>query len=399
MDFGRIALALAMKKDKRNVSVASRGKWYQGSSAGTAVDVTFRSMHEALCDLDSLVLMYGNFYQDGRTTGLAPLEINVSVDVDSKTYPLFFNNGEAKKIIALGASALSDELRISIKKGTRFFVRTHIHLNAGEKHPTGLTLLGGQNVGEGIMTGDATTGTFTSETPNPLFAYAPLVILGEPSRQRPFKTVGLCGDSISTGAGHTNASVDGKPVGDLGFMQIGALRAEWGYVTAGMNGQKASDFADPSKRTNQLKMMKDCDLVIVEYGTNDLAAGRTFEQLRADILSIHKLYWSMGIPTAQTTIAPQTTSTDAWATLENQAPVNMHTAGGEESTRSKINNWIRSNTDEIICIEIADLWESSRNSGLWGVDPKLTNDGVHPNNTAHDNAAANAVRDYLLSFR
>jgi lysophospholipase L1-like esterase len=399
-DYGAAAIGRAEEirlAARGQISTASRGKWYDKVSNGTDVDVTYRSMHEALCDFHGIRLMYGNFYNDGRTTNLSAYTINVSIDVDGVTYPVFFDNGATNKTVKLGARVLSDEIMIHVKKKTRFFVRTHVTVGVGEKYPVGLTLAGGSNNGEGIMPGDVTAGTFTSTTPNPLFALTPLSIYAKPSRLHDFKTVGLCGDSISVGAGHTVNSVDGRLAGEVGFLQIGAMRAGWGYVSIGMNGQRASDFVDPSKRLNQLQMAKDCDFVIVEYGTNDLSvANKTFEQLKTDLLTIHQTYWSMGIPTAQTTIAPRTNSTDGWSTLENQTPINANTVGGESSVRSRINNWIRNNTDGIRCIEIADIWESSRNSGLWAVSPKHTTDGIHPNNYGHDNAAANAVRDFLL---
>ena len=385
---------------KENVSVASRGKWYDGTSAATTAsdaDITFRSMHEALCDLDSLILMYGNFYQDGRTTNLGVFPINVSVTVGNATYPLFFDNGEPAKKMSLGTRALTDELKISIKKGTRFFVNTHAVSVVGERRPKGLTIIGSSNPGEGIMPGDATTGAFTSTNNNPYYAYGPMVILGQPSRLKPFKTVGICGDSISQGAGHTNNSVDGKPVGEVGYMQIGAMRAGWGYVSAGMNGQKASDFAEAGKRVQQLQMMQDCDLVIIEYGTNDLAdASRTFEQIKEYLLSIHQTFWSMGIPTAQTTISPQTNSTDSWDTLEKQTAKNSSFAPGPDSVRGRLNRWVMNNEDGVKGIDVNPAWESAPESGLWGVSPKSTGDGVHPNNYGHGNYAANTVKEFLL---
>lgn len=380
------------------VAVATRNKWYGGTSSGTHVDATFRSMHVASCDIESLVLMYGNFYQDGRTTGLAPIKAKVVLDVDGKLYPLFFDNGFEEKTIPLGGRSLTDEIRINIKKGTRFFVRTKITLNAGEKYPAGLTLFGGNNTGEGVKTGDALTGTFTPDNVNPVNSYTPMVLLGEPSKLVEYKTVGLCGSSSTTGTGHSNTSVDGHPVGEVGYLQIGAMRAGWGYVTGGMNGQKAADFADPSKRVHQMQMFKGCDLVIVQYGSNDLTtAGKTFEQMKADLLAIHKVFWSMGIKTVQATITPRTTSTDNWATLANQTPVNDLFAGGNNSVRAQVNAWIRNNTDGVKCLEIADTVESERNSGLWAVGPARTGDGIHQNDYAHDNASANAVRDYLFS--
>lgn len=400
MDFGRLALALAMERPKGLVSVLSRGKWYDKASNGTTdKDLTYRSVHEVLCDCTGIVVMYGNMFNDGRTTGLTPLTLNVTIEAGGVIYPFQWDNGNMSKVLQPGSRAVSDVLRITLKKGERVLIRTHVRVEDGGKYPLGLTIAGGSNLGEGVMQGDATTGTFTTTTPNAVFAYTPLAIYGTPSPSAGrFKTVGISGDSISAGAGRSIAPIDGRPAGEVGFMQIGAMRAGWGYVSIGMNGQKASNFG-PSNRINQLEMVKDCDLVIVEYGTNDMSTtGITLEKAWSDIVAVHQAYWAMGIPTVQTTIAPRTSSTDGWTTLENQSPAYESTAGGPLSIRSQLNDRIRNNTDNIRHIEIADFWESARNSGLWKVNPSYTSDGIHPNNQGHDNEAANAVRDYLLTF-
>lgn len=384
-----------VQKDVKLTSVGSRGKWYDKTSNGTDINTTYRTIHEAMCDMSDLTLMYGAFYQDGRTTNIHPYTINISVDIKGVNYPITFDKGKPSKNVALGDRILTDTIKASLIKGERFFVRTHVVQNAGEKHPVGITTF---SAGEGVADGDATTGTFTTRNPAPAYVLGPLALYGTPaSTVLNFKTVGLCGDSISVGAGRENSPIDGHPVGDIGFLQLGAMKAGWGYVTIGMNGQKASDFAAPGKRVNQLHMVKDCDLVIVEYGTNDYLSGtQTFDQVKTSILAIHKAYWDMGIPTIQTTISPSTNSTDVWTTVANQTPTNTLTAGGEDSVRSKINNWIRSNTDGIRHIEAADVWESGRNTGLWKDTGKYTTDGIHPHTLGHDNASL-LVRDFLLT--
>lgn len=376
------------------IPTATRSKWYDKTSAGVDVNITYRTIHEASCDHENITLMYGNFYQDGRTTNLAPYTIKVSIDVAGINYPVTFDKATSRTV-NLGERVLTDVVNVSLKKGDRFFVRAHVLQNAGERHPCGITTM---NTGEGVAEGDLSAGVYTARNPNPAYVLGPLALYGTPSPSAGvFKTVGLCGDSISVGAGHTNVAIDGHPIGEVGLLQIGAMKAGWGYVSIGMNGQKASDFADPAKRINQVAMVRGCSLVIVEYGTNDLTtANKTLAALKADILTIHKAYWDIGIPTVQTTIAPRTTSTDAWATTANQTPINELTAGGEDSVRSQCNNWIRNNTDGIRCIEIADLWDSGRNTGLWKDTPVHTVDGIHPNTYGHGTGAI-PIRDFLLT--
>lgn len=217
-------------------------------------------------------------------------------------------------VVELGATVWTRRAGIAMKKGERFFIRSHVVTATGGKYPTGLTLIDNVNQ-EGKMDGDLTAGTWVRATQT-VFGFSPLIITGIPTTSNAnFKVLGIWGDSISQGAGTTLASIDGNLAGEFGMLQNGAKRAGWGYASMGTNGQKASDFADLAKRINRMNFFKYCDSVIVEYGTNDLPdSAMTLAKLKDNLKLIHKLFWDMGIPTVQTTVVPRTTSTDAWAT-------------------------------------------------------------------------------------
>lgn len=388
---------MAMKKSKKPVSAISRSKYYSTTSDGTKVDLTYQSKHEVLMNCYGLILAYGNFYNDDRTTDLAPYTVNVSIHYKGVTYPLTFDNGNNTKRVELGSLVYTDPLPINMELGDTFHVRTHVVQNTGEKHPRGLLLFSSPNQ-EGASDGD-TTGTAAAVTPTPgtLYGLTPLALFATPAANAKQKVVGFVGSSSSVGTGRSNTVWNGHPQGDLGYLQIGAFMAGWSHLNLGMNGQKASDFAQFAKRRSRVQLAKDCDLVIVQYASNDLSsASTTFEDLRADLLTIHKLFWDMGIPTAQTTVNPRTNSTDGWTTLQNQTPINANFAPGPDSTRGKYNRWTMKNTDGIKGIDCNPGWESAPESGLWRVSPKATDDGIHPNTFGHDNAAAEAVRDFLL---
>lgn len=399
-DYGALALELAKRPQKLrdSISTISRGKYYSAISDGTNVDLTYQSKHEVLADCHGLSLLYGNFFQDERTTGLAPFTLKVSVYVNGANYPMFFDNGNVSKRFDLGAMGRTDSLGITLKKGDMIFVRTHVKQEPGEKHPRGLLLFSSPN-NEGYTLGD-TTSTAGAVVPvaGTLYGLTPLALFANPSPSADsFKTLGICGSSSSTGTGRGNTVLEGHPQGDIGFLQIGAMRAGWGYVTIGQNGQKASDFAEPLKRRNRVQMTKDCDLVIIQYASNDLSDSKeTFESIKENLLRVHGAFWDMGIPTAQVTVNPRTNSTDGWTTLVNQTPINANFAPGPNSTRGRLNAWIMKNDDGVRGIDTNMGWESSKDSGLWRVDSVCTSDGIHPNTFGHDNAAANAVRDFLL---
>ena len=104
----------------------------------------------------------------------------------------------------------------------------------------------------------------------------------------------------------------------------------------------------------------------------------------------------------QTTVTPQTTSTDAWVTTANQTVTAVH------ARRIGLNDWIRDGapfdtaTGLAVAVgatgstivragtrahplkgffEIADIVETSRNSGIWKAG--WTTDGLHPNATGY----------------
>lgn len=321
----------------------------------------------------------------------------MSIHYKGVTYPLTFDNGNNTKRVELGSLVYTDPLPINMELGDTFHVRTHVVQNTGEKHPRGLLLFSSPNQ-EGASDGD-TTGTAAAVTPTPgtLYGLTPLALIATPTANAKQKVVGFLGSSSSVGTGRSNTVWNGHPQGDLGYLQIGAFMAGWSHLNIGMNGQKASDFVQFAKRRSRVQLAKDCDLVIVQYASNDLSdAGMTFETLRNNLLTIHKLFWDMGIPTAQVTVNPRTNSTDGWTTLQNQTPIDANFAPGTDSARGKYNRWTMKNTDGIKGIDCNPGWESAPESGLWRVSPKATDDGIHPNTFGHDNAAAEAVRDFLL---
>jgi lysophospholipase L1-like esterase len=178
-------------------------------------------------------------------------------------------------------------------------------------------------------------------------------------------------------------------------MQIGAMRAGLGYVSLGMNGQRSDGFINNARR-NRMMLAQRCDKAVVEYGTNDLENGTTLENIKSYLSNIWEALHVRGVKQIyQTTIVPRTTSTDNWATTTNQTPTKAATSGGPDSTRTLLNEWIRSKPSPYLAgiIDIAPATEYGVNTGLWL--PNKTPDGIHPNTQTHQAMAdilADAVR-------
>ena len=360
----------------------SRNKWYQGVLNTPDVDTTFRTKHEALCDCHSLQLVYGNFYQDDDPTRLPNLDtytIKCVIEVVKSGQTRFIDvtfKGDMRASIQPGAQVTSDPVGLEFSKGDTFYVRAHVTTASAGKFPH--AIVGFLENGEGKMAGDQTkAASFSAQT---LATLSPMAIYATPTER--FRTVALVGDSISLGAGNANGNNDGHPFqGEFGFMQLAAMRAGMGYVTLGMNGQATNGF-QPHTRHRRMVLASSCDIAVVNYGTNDMTASRTLEEIKANLMDAWKALKMRGLKVYQTTITPRTNEASKWPT-EGQVPVNDRTAGGPTTVRSLLNDWIRTVPSPHLdgYVEVADAVETARNSGLWKAG--MTTDGIHPNEQGH----------------
>lgn len=365
----------------RETYALSRTKWYQGildASSWSAEGITFRSKHVALTDCHSIVLEYGNFYQDDDPVRLAdcvPFDLTVAVQVEgsARFYDVTWD-GNTKETFNPGARIKSDPIGMELSKGQSMIVSVFFQ---GTKFPHGL--VSQISNGEGARTGNLLKSTTFSPTSqailNPLAIYAKTADVG-------FETIACIGDSISLGASFGNEVFTGYPQGELGFMQLAAMQSGRGYISLGMNGQALDGF-EPYKRLRRMDLASRCDIALINYGTNDLTGTKTISQLQAYYLDVWKAAKMRGMRVYQTTITPRTTSTDSWVTVGKQSPLNARFGFGSSSDRAVLNKWIRSIPSEHLdgYIEVADIVETSRDSGVW--KPGTTPDGIHPNRDMH----------------
>lgn len=384
---GLIKTVKQMSRPKDMCPVISRGKWYQGVLNTPDTDVTFRTKHEALAECHTLRLVFGNFYQDDdpvRLSSLDTISLNCTIEIGSKFYEVSFDGKGVLASLSPGAQALSDPVVIEMSRGDMFYVRTHVTTSSAGKFP--YNIITTKENGEGKTAGDQTKSSTAFPTAT-LAAYGPLAIYATPTNAA-FETVACIGDSISVGANHdANLSVDGHIPGEVGFMQIAAMRSGRGYITLGMNGQISNGFTS-DKRMRRMMLASTCDIAIINYGTNDLAQQRPLSEIQTNLQSMWKALKMRGLRVYQTTITPRTTSTDAWTTTSGQTPINSYTSGGPSSQRTLLNKWIRSQPSPYLdgVIDVAALVESDLNSGLW--IPNKTPDGIHPNTETHHQMSA-----------
>ena len=142
------------------------------------------------------------------------------------------------------------------------------------------------------------------------------------------------------------------------------------------NASSAGDYMTNfiSSHTHRVALKQYVSHVITENGINDLrASGTGLNQTAAVAFGNLQTIWGYFSDKkiyAQT-IAPNSTSTDGWATTVNQTP------DANATNIAGYNNILRGTPSPALgYFEVADVVESARNSGKWKA-PNYTADGLH----------------------
>jgi hypothetical protein len=193
--------------------------------------------------------------------------------------------------------------------------------------------------------------------------------------------------------------VFGDANGYTGYLERGlAATAHW--ATCDRSSDTFANFNVGVKRFGLLGGGIATD-AICEYGSNDIyGGGRSLAQMQAAAIAAWGKIAALGIGRIwQCTITPRTTSSDGWTTTANQAVVG---AGTNNTVRIGFNDWMRAGAPLVDGaavvtgtpgallageaghplagrLDIADIAETSRNSGIWKVTGGAwTADGTHP---------------------
>lgn len=334
----------------------------------------FRTHHRARDAITSIQLEFPNWY--ATSTEFAPgadATINVAVEYPIGATPVrVYFGGSDTGTIPDGGTLLSDALEIEIPDGAEFAVKTFFQSTAGIIY----TVLKGNNAVEkwqpAVSGLTDQTLTSTNPTTKSTNSYGPSAIIGRSKRPAFF----LFGDSKICGSGESG-----------GTEYKGELERTIGPLYAFTNGGRSGSSLPPAPITGfdrRIDAAKYCTHIISNHGINQLA-GYTAEQVVASTESLAGL---LSQPFYQATIAPKSSSSDGWTTTLNQ------TTDARNSERVAFNAAIRAGLDGVAgYIELADVVESSRDSGLWKAG--YTDDGAHENATGYAAIVSSGVVDPL----
>lgn len=369
-----------------------------GLSGGSLRGGTARVRHVAVRTSHGFRLLYSNHYPETgalETSGPNPITVKASIEMaNGSPLPVSFNGADSV-VIAPGANVLSDVIGLDVVKGAGFYTRTHVTTaSAGQKFPRGGVAVsasdGGHNYADPAGA-DLTTGAWPGTQTINEYVFGPSAILGiatDPDKS----VVAIIGDSISAGTGDQAGG---------GWIER-LLNGNYSYVKVAYPSESAATFRAPGgiRRYRRLAVVEESNVthVVAAHIRNDVAdAAGQYLNMAQGMLDYWRTLTRLGLVYAPT-CTPQTTSTDNWSTPGNQSP--FYPATERESNRVAYNRWLRDGAPMSALyipsatggsglrigdtghpldgfIDVADLTETSRDSGKW--KSGYTSDGTHPN--------------------
>ena len=341
-----------------------------------------RSMHVARDDIASLRIGLPNWYvaaadtavashkHDGTESALGPSAATVGCSVE---YPIGVIDGLCRwkgspvGAIAPGETGFSDAVVLArpIPSGAVFAVRqTYANPDGLPFHSNNLQATPGDGMEFSATPLPDKVGTVApikQAVSNEAVAFPAAIIAM--TRQ---PSVCIAGDSRASGI-----LTGSNPAGDSGELAM-TVGAKMAYINLAVSSDLALRAA--ANYRNRLALTAYCSRIISEYGANDILNGRTAGQTLAAI-KVFVAILPATKPIWEATLAPLTTSTDRWATTGNQALV----SSASNATRIAVNDAIRASQIPGVkgVIDIADVVESARNSGVW--KGGWSADGLHEN--------------------
>lgn len=339
------------------------------SSGVTNFATNNQSAHTMLRAVSTIRLVYRNGHHETDNINNITVIAQVSTGASGAApfVPVWFR-GSRSAVLEPGATVISDALPVDLAAGASFYVHTYQVAGTSQSGEKYLINFAAFQAGEfGNNTASDQTGSQLST--GSVGGLIPLyIVAGQPSVDRK-AMIGIYGDSIAEGKQDTNSE---------GFFAR-ALKGSYGYLNAGLSSEAMSSFVSLASSHKRRHLMDGITAGFCNYGINDVAGNRTLAQMQGNLATVVGVMRRAGARAVTwTTLLPNATSSDSFATAANQTP------GANESVRVAFNDWLRTQAGQAVdyVFEAADVLEvdaagnPTRNGGRWAVGS--TPDGVHP---------------------
>lgn len=365
------------------------------SNGTTDLSSSSRTLHYITAACRDLTVDFMN--STGQPGVVVPGTITVTAAWDDGTTvtPLTFGGASS---ISLGPEAIgtSDPIPGVRAKGSTIWIRTCYTVTSGAKYPKNWfssPAYSGEAYKSNVDGTLDTVASYVALGASQSFGVGPYMVRGTPSAKVP--VIGLIGDSIqNSGAGS-----------DISFYGLGlrAMGVDYGkayaHVMVAISGQTAANWKATDKPYSYAALARaGVTSIFSNLGTNDIhLSNAPLATVQASLLAVWSDNAALGRKVYQSTILPYTNSTDGFVTTANQT---IHNSA-QNTVRINLNNWLRDGAPIIsgaavavgtggalrtgdaghplyYFFEIADLAETSRDSGIWIAPPAKTVDGLHP---------------------
>lgn len=332
-------------------------------------------------------VFFGNFSvahnpeSDGANSGVT---IRAAIEYPiGTTLTRLYCRGSIDMALAPGATGGFDASGLHIPAGAAF--RLHVRYIVATTSDAIYSATIHMGSGDAYLA-DATTTDNTAAlgatytVTNQQFSVQPLAVLGRAVGAARQTAIAIVGDSIASAVGDTATSAHpGFVARAIGtsfaygmFSKPGMLGSQWGVVQRRLRALQLGSYTH----------------AICNMGANDVGGNQTLAAIQASLTNMWQQLSERGMEVWQSTLSPQTTSTDAWATVANQTPVTNWLPGG---VGHQVNDWIRTMPAPLSgFFETADAAMTARNSGVWKAGYCYPTDvqGIHPSANGHAAMAA-----------
>lgn len=238
-------------------------------------------------------------------------------------------------------------------------------------------------------------GTFPTYA-SPAAGFQPIAIMGIP--QMPGPTFVLIGDSIgygivSAGGSTSHDTLDAN--GNGGYLER-AINQTAPYSNFCTPADRLSNWLNQTGATIRMRLLQmlNASHVVDQMGINDLYAGGTsYTTFKAQKIKFWQMLMGLGVKEIwATTITPNTTSTDGWATTANQTVTSANTA--IQAFNTDLRNGVFSSYVARV-LDLGTSAESTVGSGLWPANG--TGDGLHPTQSQVATMASAIASNFALA--
>lgn len=383
--------------------------WYTGRvTTGRTGAKTYFSEHSVYATASALQLTYGGQLPAGVTMEVAAA-VQRQGDPASRVVATFA--GASTATLTGPAQLVTDDIPLTVSEGERIEVLTYYGARSdGGSHPGapggwyGAEILEGNQVAAGVPR-IASSRDFDGGS-----GYRPAM---------PSKITGLtdpatiswliAGDSITESGSPSRVQVGAYPsiTSQYTYSSAAAKGAGVPWVNIGYWASRYPAKGRAEAHWAAIPSLEGFTHVTTAWGYNDLNMAAATKKTETQVMADAVATWAWmkaenpGLKIWQTTISPNSTSTDGWTSLAGQAPV------ASAPLRRAFNAWVRDGAPLVDgapvaagtagatrageeghllagFIEVADTLMSARDSEIFRVDRgALTADGGHPNTVGH----------------